>query len=140
MNIKPKKQWLRFRLRTVFIVTAMVAAYCAGWKSRDLAIEQGKNEVRGQVLWIMEDGRCQIDLGQYSGIREGMKLQVTRAGENIAEIIVTDVDDDGSACQFQPSLLSRAASLLGYETNSIQAGDSVIGHSSGPVFDLGGFR
>jgi hypothetical protein len=140
VNIWPKKQWLRFSLRTVFIVTAMVAAYCAGWKSRDLAIEQGKNVVQGQVLWIMEDGSCQIDLGRYSGMRAGMKLQVTRAGENIAEIVVMDADVRGSACRIQPSLLGRAASLVGYKTNSIHAGDSVIGHSSDPVFDLGSFR
>lgn len=140
MNIRPKKQWLRFSLRTVFIVTAMVAAYCAGWKSRDLAIEQGKNVVQGQVLWNMEGGKCQIDLGRYSGIRAGMKLQVTRAGENIAEIIVIDADNSRSACQFQPSLLGRTAGLVGYKTKSIQAGDSVIGHSSEPVLDLGSFR
>lgn len=71
--------------------------------------------VNGQVLAVASNGLVEVSLGRDDGMREGFTLEVTRGGQYLGRVRVTNVRDDKSVAEV----------LTGFRRGAILQGDRV---------------
>ncbi len=71
--------------------------------------------VNGQVLAVASNGLVEVSLGRDDGMREGFTLEVTRGGQYLGRVRVTNVRDDKSVAEI----------LTGFRRGAILQGDRV---------------
>lgn len=71
--------------------------------------------INGQVLAVASNGLVEVSLGRDDGMREGFTLEVTRGGQYLGRVRVTNVRDDKSVAEV----------LTGFRRGAILQGDRV---------------
>jgi hypothetical protein len=84
-----------------------------GLKPNSLA--QGAPAANGEVTAVSSTGLVQVSLGQDSGMKEGLTLEVSRGGQYLGKLKITRVEPDASVAQI----------LTGFQTGYIRKGDRV---------------
>lgn len=76
---------------------------------------QGAPAANGEVTAVSSSGLVEVSLGQDSGMREGLTLEVSRSGQYLGRLKITRVDAGASVAQI----------LTGFQTGYIRKGDRV---------------
>ena len=76
---------------------------------------QGAPAANGEVTAVSTSGLVQVSLGQDSGMREGLTLEVSRSGQYLGKLKITRVDAGASVAEIMP----------GFQTGYIRKGDRV---------------
>ncbi len=84
-----------------------------GLKPNSLA--QGAPAANGEVTAVSTSGLVEVSLGQDSGMREGVTLEVSRGGQYLGKLKITRVEAGASVAQI----------LTGFQTGYIRKGDRV---------------
>ena len=79
------------------------------------SLVQGAPEANGEVTAVSSGGLVEVSLGQDSGMREGLTLEVSRAGQYLGRLKITRVNSGASVAQI----------LTGFQTGYIRKGDRV---------------
>ncbi len=79
------------------------------------SLVQGAPEANGEVTAVSTGGLVEVSLGQDSGMREGLTLEVSRAGQYLGRLKITRVNPGASVAQI----------LTGFQTGYIRKGDRV---------------
>ena len=84
-----------------------------GLKPNSLA--QGAPAANGEVTAVSSSGLIEVSLGQDSGMKEGLTLEVSRGGQYLGKAKITRVEAGASVAQI----------LTGFQTGNIRKGDRV---------------
>jgi len=84
-----------------------------GLKPNSLA--QGAPAANGEVTAVSSSGLVEVSLGQDSGMKEGLTLEVSRGGQYLGKLKITRVEAGASVAQI----------LTGFQTGYIRKGDRV---------------
>lgn len=84
-----------------------------GLKPNSLA--QGAPAANGEVTAVSSSGLVEVSLGQDSGMKEGLTLEVSRGGQYLGKLKITRVEPGASVAQI----------LTGFQTGYIRKGDRV---------------
>ncbi len=79
------------------------------------SLVQGAPEANGEITAVSTGGLVEVSLGQDSGMREGLTLEVSRAGQYLGRLKITRVNPGASVAQI----------LTGFQTGYIRKGDRV---------------
>lgn len=79
------------------------------------SLVQGAPEANGEITAVSTGGLVEVSLGQDSGMREGLTLEVSRAGQYLGRLKITRVKPGASVAQI----------LTGFQTGYIRKGDRV---------------
>lgn len=79
------------------------------------SIVQGAPAANGEVTAVSSTGLVEVSLGQDSGMREGLTLEVSRGGEYLGKLKITRVEAGASVAKI----------LTGFQTGYIRKGDRV---------------
>lgn len=79
------------------------------------SLVQGAPEANGEVTAVSTGGLVEVSLGQDSGMREGLTLEVSRAGQYLGRLKITRVNPGASVAKI----------LTGFQTGYIRKGDRV---------------
>ncbi|MGI8977593.1 MAG: hypothetical protein ACR2FY_00050 [Pirellulaceae bacterium] len=95
MTVTPKRRWFQFSLRTALVLTAMVACFLGGWKTRDIAayVPPEPFFIDGIVLGAKED-MYELSVGSDDAVAVGTVFVVSRKGSKLGELVVFDTSPD----------------------------------------------
>lgn len=79
------------------------------------SLVQGAPAANGEVTAVSSSGLVEVSLGQDSGMREGLTLEVSRGGAYLGKLKITRVEPGASVAQI----------LTGFQTGYIRKGDRV---------------
>jgi hypothetical protein len=79
------------------------------------SLVQGAPQANGEVTAVSTSGLVEVSLGQDSGMREGLTLEVSRAGQYLGRLKLTRVKPEASVGEI----------LKGFQTGYIRKGDRV---------------